>query len=151
MTIANQETEAARGQQVKSVVVVVVVVVEENDGGWMTSRGTIRESSKQKNGGKYQSDSDFSVALPLLYQKNRRFAAICDPPLRRAPPYARHGEWRGPESTPVLIDCSSSSLRGGKRKTTYRAPLWLHPRTAVEKTEQNRPGVHMHDATSFFI
>ena len=81
MTIANQETEAARGQQVKSVVVVVVVVVvEENDGGWMTSRGTIRESPKQKNGVKYQSNSDFSVALRLLYQKNRRFAAICDPP-----------------------------------------------------------------------
>ena len=57
-----------------------MVVVEENDGGWMTSRGTIRESSKQKNEGKCQSDSDFSVALRLLYQKKCRFAAICDPP-----------------------------------------------------------------------
>jgi hypothetical protein len=63
LTIANQETEAAQGQQVKSV---VVVVVEENDGGWNTSRGTIRESSKQKNGGKYQSNSDFSVTLRLV-------------------------------------------------------------------------------------
>ena len=57
-----------------------MVVVEENDGGWMTSRGTIRESSKQKIEGKCQSDSDFSVALRLLYQKKCRFAAICDPP-----------------------------------------------------------------------
>ena len=79
---------------------VVVVVVEENDGGWMTSRGTIRESSKQKNEGKCQSDSDFSVALRLLYQKKCRFAAICDPPSDehpRTPAMGSGGALIGPE------------------------------------------------------
>ena len=66
-------------------------LVEENDGGWMTSRGTIKGSSKQKNEGKCQSDSDF-LSLCGSYTKksaaSRRFAT---PPPTSTPVHPLRG------------------------------------------------------------